>query len=130
MPYRFVASASAVGVSVSLFYHAYAAGCEPDEQLHLELVHELFSVFDGRFCPVLLALALRELNPPVLLLAVDEPNGTVRRDWPWLADEHLDALEYRCQQYLGTAPAAHRQELNNLLAGLAPVATLLPVYYA
>ena len=67
---------------------------------------------------------LCELNPR-LVLESDPDAG--RRDWPWLNDENLDALERGCRHYLGEGEPVHEQQLHAMLATLAPLTIAEPV---
>lgn len=60
---------------------------------------------------------LREFNPRVLLQANAE---TGRRNWPWLSDEILDAVDSKCRQSIGMAMPAHQAALDALPFSLIP----------
>ena len=60
---------------------------------------------------------LREFNPRVLLQANAE---TGRRDWSWLNDETLAAVDSKSRQGIGMATPAHQAALDALLFGLSP----------
>lgn len=112
--------ASAGNALAPRFYKAFVDGCEPEDELNLELVCILHDHFEKQYPPVLLVLVLRELNPLVVLQAFEKLDGTMRRDWPFLSDENLDAINARCRYYTGITPLTHETELHNLLFELAP----------
>ena len=114
----------ALPLSLNPSYHAYTRGCEAAEEQSLELIFKLSQCFDGHYPADLLVFVLRELNPPLLLQADTE---TGRRDWPWLNDRDLDAVERAYRYYANTPVPTHERELQKLLATLAPLPVLDPV---
>ena len=107
----------ALPLSLNPSYHACTRGCEAAEEQSLELIFKLSQCFDGHYPADLLVFVLRELNPPVLLQADTE---TGRRDWPWLSDQHLDAVERACRYYANIPVPSHERELQKLLVDLLP----------
>ena len=105
----------ALPLSLNPSYYAYTCDCEAAEEQSLELIFKLSQCFDGHYPADLLVFVLRELNPPVLLQADTE---TGRCDWPWLSDQHLDAVEQDCRHYLSRPAPVHERELDELLVNL------------
>ncbi|QKG56980.1 hypothetical protein GKZ68_10295 [Hymenobacter sp. BRD128] len=78
----------------SLPYAEYVAGCDTDSEPFLELTHELGQVFERTYTPHILAQALREVQPHVLLVEVEE-GSTLRTDYPTLTEADLIEVEYQ-----------------------------------
>jgi hypothetical protein len=114
----------ALPLSLNPSYHAYTRGCEAAEEQSLELIFKLSQCLDGHYPADLLVFMLRELNPRVVLEADPE---TGRRDWPWLNDRDLDAVERACRYYANTPVPTHERELLELVATLAPLTILAPI---
>jgi len=78
----------------TLAYTDYIAGYEPDAEPFSELAYNLHQVLEATYTPQILAQALRELNPQVLLIDQDE-TGRLSTDYPTLSDADTDALDLR-----------------------------------
>lgn len=98
----------ALRLSTNPSYHACTRCREAAKEQSLELIFKLSQCFNGHYPADLLVFVLRELNPSLLLQADTE---TDRRDWPWLSDQHLDAVESACRYYANIPVPSHEREL-------------------
>jgi hypothetical protein len=99
-------TASTPTVHGSLAHTSYLAGCDIESEPHTELAHELNELFEGSYTPHALAYALREVQPQVLLIEMEEGN-TLRTDYPTLAEATLEEVEYYALRFTtqATCPA-------------------------
>ena len=107
----------ALPLSLNPSYHAYTCGCEAAEEQSLELIFKLSQCFNGNYPAYPLAFMLRKFNPRLLLQANAE---TGRRNWPWLSDEILNAVDSKCRQSISMATPAHQAALDALPFCLIP----------
>lgn len=111
-----------------IFFADYCVDCELNSEYNLELIHLLFSAFDEQYDRQLIYETVRQLNPAVFILAVNESNGRLRRDWPWVSGATLDRIDEHCQRFLGHSQPAHELAVAELLReALSPTPALVSV---